>query len=116
MNLASWARSVVLVGFTGGDADEAALLAASLKVERNRSSVWAAMDFRRLPSCGSWAAGSRCCGWIARIWARGWRPIMTGCWSKVLEELPQCHAVVLSDYAKGVLAPELCQAVIAAGA
>jgi D-beta-D-heptose 7-phosphate kinase/D-beta-D-heptose 1-phosphate adenosyltransferase len=30
----------------------------------------------------------------------------------VLAHLPGCHAVVLSDYAKGVLTPEVCQAVI----
>ena len=32
----------------------------------------------------------------------------------VLRELPDCNAVVLSDYAKGVLTPELCQVVIEA--
>jgi D-beta-D-heptose 7-phosphate kinase/D-beta-D-heptose 1-phosphate adenosyltransferase len=30
----------------------------------------------------------------------------------VLAQLPGCHAVVLSDYAKGVLKPEVCQVVI----
>jgi len=30
----------------------------------------------------------------------------------VLEQLPNCHAVVLSDYAKGALTPEVCQRVI----
>ncbi len=32
----------------------------------------------------------------------------------VLARLPGCDAVVLSDYAKGVLTPEVCQAVIQA--
>jgi D-beta-D-heptose 7-phosphate kinase/D-beta-D-heptose 1-phosphate adenosyltransferase len=32
----------------------------------------------------------------------------------VLEHLPGCHVVVLSDYAKGVLTPEVCQIVIQA--
>ncbi len=32
----------------------------------------------------------------------------------VLEQMPGCQAVVLSDYAKGVLAPDLCQTVIQA--
>lgn len=32
----------------------------------------------------------------------------------VLAHLPGCHAVVLSDYAKGVLTPEVCQRIIAA--
>jgi D-beta-D-heptose 7-phosphate kinase/D-beta-D-heptose 1-phosphate adenosyltransferase len=32
----------------------------------------------------------------------------------VLAHLPGCHAVVLSDYAKGVLTPEVCQLVIQA--
>lgn len=30
----------------------------------------------------------------------------------VLAQLPRCHAVVLSDYAKGVLTPEVCQKII----
>jgi D-beta-D-heptose 7-phosphate kinase/D-beta-D-heptose 1-phosphate adenosyltransferase len=34
--------------------------------------------------------------------------------SRVLDELPGCHAVVLSDYAKGTLTPEVCQAIIPA--
>src|SRR6202035_150062 len=32
----------------------------------------------------------------------------------VMEQLPDCHAVVLSDYAKGALTPDVCQAVILA--
>ena len=32
----------------------------------------------------------------------------------VLAQLPTCHALVLSDYAKGTLTPEVCQAVIQA--
>jgi len=35
------------------------------------------------------------------------RAIMTAV-STVLAHLPGCHAVVLSDYAKGVLTPEVC--------
>jgi D-beta-D-heptose 7-phosphate kinase/D-beta-D-heptose 1-phosphate adenosyltransferase len=33
---------------------------------------------------------------------------------RVLEQLPGCHAVVLSDYAKGALSAEVCQSVIQA--
>jgi D-beta-D-heptose 7-phosphate kinase/D-beta-D-heptose 1-phosphate adenosyltransferase len=33
--------------------------------------------------------------------------------AKVMEELPRCDALVLSDYGKGVLEPALCEAVIA---
>lgn len=33
---------------------------------------------------------------------------------RVVEEIPKCHAVVLSDYAKGVLTPEVCQEIIRA--
>jgi D-beta-D-heptose 7-phosphate kinase/D-beta-D-heptose 1-phosphate adenosyltransferase len=33
---------------------------------------------------------------------------------RCLQQVPACDAVILSDYAKGVLSPELCQAVIAA--
>lgn len=31
-----------------------------------------------------------------------------------LKHLPSCHAVILSDYAKGVLTPKVCQSIIAA--
>jgi D-beta-D-heptose 7-phosphate kinase/D-beta-D-heptose 1-phosphate adenosyltransferase len=35
--------------------------------------------------------------------------------SRCLQQVPGCDAIILSDYAKGVLSPDLCQAVIAAG-
>ena len=112
MNLAKLGANVSLAGFTGGDADER-LLAASLEqhgidrvfvvcegfptITKTRI-VGGRQQMLRLDSEN---LGKRVDGDHDRLLAR------------VLEELPKCHAVVLSDYAKGVLAPALCQAVIA---
>jgi D-beta-D-heptose 7-phosphate kinase/D-beta-D-heptose 1-phosphate adenosyltransferase len=112
MNLAKLGAKVSLVGFTGGDADEA-LLVASLK------------------SHGIDPAFVSCDGFptITKLRILGGRQQMLrldserltarpecdhdNLLAKVLGELPGCDAVVLSDYAKGVLAPVVCQAVIA---
>ena len=112
MNLARLGAKVSLVGFTGGDADEA-LLAASLKVNGIDPAFVSCAGFptitktrivggrQQMLRLDSENLGKRAEGDHDRLLAR------------VLEELPRCHAVVLSDYAKGVLAPALCQAVIA---
>jgi D-beta-D-heptose 7-phosphate kinase/D-beta-D-heptose 1-phosphate adenosyltransferase len=111
MNLARLGASVSLVGFTGGDADEA-LLAASLTANGIDPVFVACNGFptitktrivggrQQMLRLDSENLGKRIDGDHDRLLA------------KALEELPKCHGVVLSDYAKGVLAPELCQAVI----
>jgi D-beta-D-heptose 7-phosphate kinase/D-beta-D-heptose 1-phosphate adenosyltransferase len=113
MNLAKLGASVSLVGFTGGDADEQ-LLAAGLRVNGIDPAFVSCPGFptitktrivggrQQMLRLDSENLGKRLDGDHERLLAR------------VLEELPRCHAVVLSDYAKGVLAPKLCQEVIAA--
>ena len=111
MNLAKLGAGVVLVGFTGGDPDEQ-ILSANLR------------------SNGIDPAFVRCQGFptITKTRIVGGRQQMLRLDSEnlgthppgdhdrlleqVLEEIPRCQAVILSDYAKGVLAPTLCQAVI----
>jgi D-beta-D-heptose 7-phosphate kinase / D-beta-D-heptose 1-phosphate adenosyltransferase len=112
MNLAKLGAGVALVGFTGGDADEA-LLKASLKSHGIDPAFVSCDGFptitklrivggrQQMLRLDSENLGKRSEGDHDRLLA------------KVKEELPRCHAVVLSDYAKGVLAPGLCQAVIA---
>src|SRR5271154_4264614 len=112
MNLAKLGASVALVGFTGGDADEK-LLAASVRLHGIDPAFVACEGFptitktrivggrQQMLRLDSENLGTRTVGDHDRLLVR------------VREELPGCHAVVLSDYAKGVLEPALCQAVIA---
>ena len=112
MNLAKLGAQVVLVGFTGGDPDERLL--ADVLAENHIDPAFV--------SCAGFPT-------ITKLRIVGGRQQMLRLDSenlsarertdhdrllvRVREELPSCHAVILSDYAKGVLAPELCQAVIA---
>ena len=112
MNLAKLGASVVLLGFTGGDTDEK-LLTESLQSHGIDPAFVACDGFptitktriigrhQQMLRLDSENLGKRAAGDHDRLLAR------------MREELPGCHAVVLSDYAKGVLEPRLCQAVIA---
>jgi D-beta-D-heptose 7-phosphate kinase / D-beta-D-heptose 1-phosphate adenosyltransferase len=112
MNLAKLGATVALVGFTGGDPDEK-LLAASVQLHGIDPAFVACEGFptitktrivggrQQMLRLDSENLGTRADGDHDRLLTR------------VREELPTCHAVVLSDYAKGVLEPVLCQVVIA---
>jgi D-beta-D-heptose 7-phosphate kinase/D-beta-D-heptose 1-phosphate adenosyltransferase len=113
MNLVKLGASVSLVGFTGGDADEQ-LLAASLKSNGIDPAFVSCEGFPTITKTRIVGGRQQMLrldseNLGARVEADHDRLLV-----RVLEELPQCHAVVLSDYAKGVLAPKLCQAVIGA--
>ncbi len=113
MNLAKLGAKTVLAGFTGGD-DNEKLLGENLR-SNGISPVFVACE--GFPT-------------ITKLRILGGRQQMLRLDSEelgdrppesyarlleiVLEQLPGCHAVVLSDYAKGVLTPEVCQAVIQA--
>ncbi|MFC5864589.1 bifunctional D-glycero-beta-D-manno-heptose-7-phosphate kinase/D-glycero-beta-D-manno-heptose 1-phosphate adenylyltransferase HldE [Acidicapsa dinghuensis] len=111
MNLAKLGAQVWLIGFTGGDADEK-LLEACVKEHGIESAFVPCSGFptitktrivggrQQMLRLDSENLGQRAQGDHSRLLERA------------LEELPKCDAVVLSDYAKGVLMPELCQAVI----
>jgi D-beta-D-heptose 7-phosphate kinase/D-beta-D-heptose 1-phosphate adenosyltransferase len=111
MNLAKLGAGVALIGFTGGDDDER-LLAASLRSHGIDPAFVACEGFptitkmrilggrQQMLRLDSERLGDRTEGDHDRLLAT------------VLKELPGCHAVVLSDYAKGVLTPRVCQAVI----
>jgi D-beta-D-heptose 7-phosphate kinase / D-beta-D-heptose 1-phosphate adenosyltransferase len=113
MNIACLGANTVVVGITGRD-ESGRLLAESLRangvipqfvpsdefetVTKTRilggSQQMLRLDFERLESIESEA--------LERLVER------------TLEVLPGCHAVVLSDYAKGVITPAVCQALIPA--
>ena len=113
MNIGKLGANVTLVGFTGGDADE--LLLA--QVLRSTGIDHAFVSCENFPT-------------ITKLRIVGGRQQMLRLDSenlasrpandhdrlctKALEELPKCHAVILSDYAKGALAPSVCQSIIAA--
>jgi len=113
MNLAKLGAGVSLVGFTGADADEA-LLATTVTASGIDPVFVACAGFPTITKTR--IVGGR--QQMLRLDSENLSQHPVGnhdrLLAKVLEELPRCHAVVLSDYAKGVLAPELCQAVIAA--
>jgi D-beta-D-heptose 7-phosphate kinase/D-beta-D-heptose 1-phosphate adenosyltransferase len=113
MNLARLGAQTVLAGFTGSDENEK-LLAESLRANGIAPIFIACDGFptitkqrilggqQQMLRLDSERMGARSPGDYQRLVSR------------VLDELPGCHAVVLSDYAKGTLTPEVCQAIIPA--
>ena len=113
MNLSRLGAQTVLAGFTGSDENEK-LLAESLRAN-GIAPIFVACDGfptitkqrilsgqQQMLRLDSERMGARSPGDYERLVSR------------VLDELPGCHAVVLSDYAKGTLTPEVCQAIIPA--
>ncbi len=113
MNLARLGAQITVTGFTGGDENEK-LLEESLRSNGISHQFVAAEGFptitkqrilggrQQILRLDSERKGERSKDGYDRL---------IGC---ILAQLPGCHAVVLSDYAKGVLTPEVCQAVIQA--
>jgi len=113
LNLARLGAQAVVVGFTGGDAQEHAL-AESLRGSGVEPVFVSTPEFptitklrilggrQQMLRLDSERAGEHSDEDGARLVAR------------VLEALPGCHAVILSDYAKGVLSEKVCQSIITA--
>jgi D-beta-D-heptose 7-phosphate kinase/D-beta-D-heptose 1-phosphate adenosyltransferase len=112
LNLAKLGANVSLVGFTGGDADEG-LLVASLRSHGIDPAFVSCAGFPTITKTRILGGRQQMLRLDSeRLGARpeaGYDQLL----AQVLRELPGCHALVLSDYAKGALAPSLCQAVIA---
>lgn len=113
MNLTKLGAKVSLIGFTGGDSDEH-LLTASLKSNGIDPAFVSCQGFPTITKTR--IVGGR--QQMLRLDSENLSPRAEEDHNRLLarvqEELPRCHAVLLSDYAKGALAPTLCQAVIAA--
>jgi D-beta-D-heptose 7-phosphate kinase/D-beta-D-heptose 1-phosphate adenosyltransferase len=113
MNIAHLGAQVEVIGFTGGDANEK-LLAECLKTNGIVPNFVVSDGFptitkqrilggrQQMLRLDSERLGARDASDHKRLV------------ESVLASLPMCHAVVLSDYAKGVLTPEVCQTVIQA--
>jgi D-beta-D-heptose 7-phosphate kinase/D-beta-D-heptose 1-phosphate adenosyltransferase len=113
MNIAKLGAQVEVIGFTGGDDDER-LLIAGLRANGIAAGFVVSEGFptitkqrilggrQQMLRLDNERLGPRAQSDYDRLTA------------KVLAQLPGCRAVVLSDYAKGALTPEVCQAVIQA--
>lgn len=113
MNIAKLGAQVEVIGFAGGDEDEA-LLADCLRANDVTPGFVECAGFptitklrilggrQQMLRLDKEQPGARADADCARLTGRA------------LERLDGCDAVVLSDYAKGVLTPQVCQKIIAA--
>ena len=107
MNLAKLGAQVVLAGFTGGDENER-LLAANLS-SNGISPVFVACDgFPTITKLRILGGRQQMLRLDSEELGDRRQADYTRLIEGVLEQLPGCHAVVLSDYAKGVLTPDVC--------
>jgi D-beta-D-heptose 7-phosphate kinase / D-beta-D-heptose 1-phosphate adenosyltransferase len=113
MNLAGLGVRACVAGFTGGDENEA-LLAARLRTKGIDSIFVASQGFPTITKLRILGGRQQMLRLdTERLGARSqldYERLL----AQVLERLPACHAVVLSDYAKGVLTPEVCRRIISA--
>ena len=114
MNLARLGAGVAVAGFTGCDDDEKAL-AACLEANGIESLLVSCQGFptisklrilggrQQMLRLDTERSGLRAADDYERLVER------------VIAQLPKCDAVVLSDYAKGVFTPRVCQQIIQSG-
>src|SRR5580704_12563261 len=111
MNLSRLGAQATVIGFTGGDEDEG-LLAECLQAEGIGQGFVVSPGFPTITK--QRIVGGR--QQMLRLDSERLGPRPQQDYDRliaaVLAHLPGSHAVVLSDYAKGVLTPEVCQAVI----
>lgn len=113
MNLSHLGASTQVIGFTGGDENER-LLAKSLRANEISPCLVISNDFPTITKQRILGGRQQMLRLdTERLDARPQNDY-DRLISAVLAHLPGCHAVVLSDYAKGVLTPEVCQQVIQA--
>ena len=104
-------QSVLFSGFTGGDEDEA-LLTQSLRVNGISSNFVISSGFPTITKLRILGGRQQ----MLRLDTERLGTRKQEDYARLLElafeQLPECHAVVLSDYAKGTLTPDVCQAII----
>ena len=111
LNITKLGGQSVLVGFTGGDEGEA-LLTQALRANGISSHFVISSGFPTITKLRILGGRQQMLRLdTERLGARA-REDYARLIELVFEQLPQCHAVVLSDYAKGTLTPEVCQAII----
>jgi D-beta-D-heptose 7-phosphate kinase/D-beta-D-heptose 1-phosphate adenosyltransferase len=113
MNLVRLGAQTCVAGFSGGDEDES-LLAESLSVNGIESVLIASEGFPTITKLRILGGRQQ----MLRLDTERLAPRPQRDYERlaaaVLVRMPSCHAVVLSDYAKGVLTPEICQQIIQA--
>ncbi len=104
MNLARLGAQTIVVGFTGGDENERLLAETVFAAMESPPASSLPKNSRPSPRRAFWADASRCCAWTLSA-----RVDRTGAYDRLLRKrstlLPGSHALVLSDYAKGVITP-----------
>ena len=113
MNLVRLGAQTRVIGFTGGDENER-LLAESLRTNGIASDFIVSEGFPTVTKARILGGSQQMLRLDSeRLGVRSAADYdrLVAC---VLAQRPGCHAVVLSDYAKGVLTPEVCQTVIQA--
>ena len=113
MNLARLGAQTTVVGITGGDEDEK-LLAGSLRTGGATSHLIASAEFPTITKTRILSGSQQ----MLRLDFERLGTIESAAYDRLLEKalalLPGCHALVLSDYAKGVITPAVCQTLIPA--
>jgi len=113
MNLVRLGAQTCVAGFSGADEDES-LLAESLSVNGIESVLIASEGFPTITKLRILGGRQQ----MLRLDTERLTPRPQRDYERlavaVLDRLPSCDAVVLSDYAKGVLTPEICQQIIQA--
>ena len=112
MNLARLGARTHVVGFTGGDEDEK-VLQDSLRSNGIVPRFVVSEDFPTITKIRILGGRQQMLRLDSERLGERPRPDLDRLIEVILAELQGCHAVVLSDYAKGVLTPEVCQTAIA---
>lgn len=112
VNLAKLGASVVLVGFTGGDADES-LLVAGLAASNITPLFVVCSGFPTITKMRIVGGRQQMLRLDSENLNEREHADHQRILSKALQELPKCDALVLSDYAKGVLSITVCEQLIA---
>ena len=110
--VAALGAKVTLAGVIGADAagDDLLRLCAAWRHRHARRGPRGDTDAPPA-SCGCWATASSCCAWIGRTPAPATRIYVRRMLAGLAREVPD--AVILSDYAKGVLTAQLITAITA---
>lgn len=111
MNIAGLGAHATVVGFVGKDED-ASTLAELLKAAKIDASLIAVPETQTTSKLRILGGSQQ----IVRLDIESKAPHPANAYSKLTDQvralLPRVHALILSDYAKGTLNPEICQAII----
>lgn len=113
MNLARLGAQTVVVGITGGDENEK-LLAASLRSNAIEPHFIVSSGFPTITKTRILGGRQQMLRLDFERTGAHAKAVYGSLTEKVLSLLPAFHALVLSDYAKGVITPEVCQTLIPA--